>query len=360
MPEPIETDLLLPHAGPAHGGNLRRASVEFGIDLDQWLDLSTGINPDGYPIPPIPEECFYRLPGQHEAQLLSFAREFYGAPNLLMGAGSQPFIERLPTLREPCRVAIPDVGYQEHAWHWQRCGHEVVWYSGFSPAELDERIQAGDVECAVVINPNNPTASVVSLELLLEWRERLAQRQGLLIVDEAFAEMLPGSGEEGSSMAPYSSLPGVCVLRSVGKFFGLAGIRVGFTLASNELLMKLSSGSGLWSVSAVSQYLASQALSDQAWQAQARQRLLANSEWMDSTLRVRFRGQPIFTTPLFASVLLNREEARAVYYALASEGVLTRLWCLPGRGEALIRFGMISAHNSSARARLVEVLKGEC
>lgn len=339
-----------------HGGDLQRASLRYGIDREDWLDLSTGINPEGYPIPEIPEQYFYRLPSLPNEHLLSAAQAYYGAENVLLGAGSQPFIELLPALRAPCRVAIPDVGYQEHAWHWQRCGHHVVWYSGINPGQLDESIRRGEVDCAIVINPNNPTTSLVSLELLHRWRECLAQRGGWLVLDEAFADVVidpvPGEG----SYAKYSSLPGVVVLRSLGKFFGLAGIRIGFALAGTDILNALSAGTGLWSVSAVSQYVAARALADCDWQNKAKQNIKINSDWMYSVLHSHLEAEAIFKSPLFISVLMSHEKSERIHNELAGKGILSRLWPIPASKEALLRFGLISGKTPGDRNRLTKAM----
>ena len=354
--ETTAVDFSLSQDGPEHGGDLQRASLRYGIDRDRWLDLSTGINPDGYPIPEIPEQHFYRLPTQADEHLLAAAKAYYGAESLLLGAGSQPFIELLPALRDSCRVAIPDVGYQEHAWHWQRCGHQVVWYSGVDPQQLDEKIRRGEVDAAVVINPNNPTTSTVPLELLHDWQQRLAHRQGCLVIDEAFADVAIDSSPDEGSFARFSSLPGVVVLRSLGKFFGLAGIRIGFALAGSPMLNALSSRACLWSVSAVSQYVAAMALADHHWQHEAKQRLLLNSNWMYRTLHSRFEEEPIFKSPLFISVSMSSAKAEFIHHRLAGKGVLARLWRIPEREDALLRFGLISEKNPNDRDCLTRAL----
>jgi cobalamin biosynthetic protein CobC len=126
-------------------------------------------------------------------------------------------------------------------------------------------IEAAEVDCAVVVNPNNPTAATIDIATLDHWRQRLLQFDGLLIVDEAFADCA-----ESNSSLQLDDHKGLIILRSLGNFFGLAGLRVGFALGNSERLQQLKSVRGLWSVSGVSQYVATRALADQAWQQQAR------------------------------------------------------------------------------------------
>lgn len=335
---------------PKHGGDIVAASHEYGIALDRWLDLSTGINPDSYPVPEIPQRYFHHLPACHDQTLLKAARAYYQVENLLAAAGSQAFIEALPTLREPCRVAIPDIGYQEHRWHWQRCGHQVELYSGFDLESLDKKIRQDEVDCAVVINPNNPTTEQATVEQLEQWRSLLNARNGWLIIDEAFIDT-----QLDQSFSPYSARPGVIVLRSIGKFFGLAGIRMGFALADQAFLATLSSRLMLWSVSGVSQFVAAQALLDTVWQQQARQHLVANSEWLVSALRMFFPAQTILKNDFFVSVILDKILADTIANHFAQGGVLIRQWPLPCDEKTLLRFGLLSG--SEPKQRCLKLLR---
>ncbi|ARN74784.1 threonine-phosphate decarboxylase [Oceanicoccus sagamiensis] len=341
---------------PAHGGDIQSASQRFGIVPEQWLDCSTGINPDAYPIPDIPEKYFYQLPTHPLEILISAAKKYYQVGHLLLAAGSQPLIEAIPAMRQPCRVAIPDVGYQEHIYHWQRCGHQVIQYSGFDTQTLNRLIIEGDVDCAVVINPNNPTGKVQSIASLKKWQKKLSVKGGWLIIDEAFIDTFNDAfqnEEANKSFAPYSELPGVVVLRSVGKFFGLAGIRIGFALAEKTFLEQLSARMVLWSVSGVSQYVAACALADRSWQQLARLRLLNHSQWMLSLLDSVFPQQKIYSTALFVSVKVDKTMAAAIAEALAKGGILIRQWPLPDGENTLLRFGLLSAKDDRDRLAIL-------
>jgi len=336
-----------------HGGDIDSASREFGIPVEDWLDLSTGINPDGYPLPSVPESCYRQLPNEYTEGLLEAAQNYYGAKHVVAAAGSQRLIQCIPAMREPCRVALPDVGYQEHAYHWQQQGHEVIFYSGFSIEQLDQWITDGKVDCVVVINPNNPTALSVPVEYLGRWQKALALRAGWLIVDEAFADV-----EQKNSFAPFSHLPGVCVLRSIGKFFGLAGLRLGFALCDELFAERLQLVLGAWAVNGPAQYIARKALLDLAWQNHTRQLLLHNSQWMVQQWQQAFSdgllGQ--FTNPLFVSCCFSFPMAQKIFYNMARQGVLLRFWPLPDKARALLRSGLIAGDNEISRERFVQAL----
>ena len=341
---------------PRHGGGVLAASAQFGIPPEEWLDLSTGINPDAYPVPAIPEDYFRRLPETDTPEFNDAVRRYYGGRYFVAAGGSQRFIEVLPRLRPTCRVAVPDVGYREHAYHWRRCGHHIVSYNGFDPLQLEPLIEAGRIDVAVLINPCNPTGARVPRERLEQWRDRLDRRGGWLIIDEAFIDPSPGD-----SAAAISHRPGVVVLRSLGKFFGLAGIRVGFAMAGEAITQCLAAAVGPWAVTGPSMVVATQALADTEWQQCNRERLHEGSAWLADTLQQAL-GPAIVeraVTPLFVSLVVAEDFAQRVFTHLAESGILVRLWPLADSrpGLALLRFGLVGAGDGDGRRRVRDVLR---
>ena len=304
-----------------HGGKLRQAATRYGLPVEDWLDLSTGINPNGWPVPEIPSACWARLPEDDDG-LEQAARSYYGAEHLLPVAGSQAAIQTLPRLRPQSRVAVLDPGYAEHAYAWRNAGHEVT---GVAAERLDEVVQDSDV--LLLIHPNNPTGARFSVEQLLDWHTRLTARGGWLVVDEAFMDITPER-----SLCAYSARPGLIVLRSLGKFFGLAGARVGFVCAHPALLAQLHSLLGPWSVSAPARWVATSALADRAWQDAARQRLGAEGARLH-TLLARHGLNPDGSCALFQWVRMP--DAQDLHEALACQGILTRLFI----ESSSLRFG---------------------
>lgn len=256
-----------------HGGKLRDAIALFGGERGDWIDLSTGLNPHGYPAPPLEADAWHRLP-EIDPGLLRAASLYYNAPQLLAVAGTQAAIQALPQLRLPCRVVVAAPSYAEHAHNWKRHGHAV--------RELPyEELEAALPDCDIMVlcNPNNPTGATVPPRQLRDWAAELSGRGGWLVVDEAFGDVTP----EGS-VAQWSDLPGLIVLRSVGKFFGLAGARVGFVAAHGETLSLLGSALGPWAVSGPAQAITKAALQDIDWQASTRARLAADGSRLRNTL----------------------------------------------------------------------------
>lgn len=307
--------------GNAHGGQLRQAVRIFGRPLEQWLDLSTGINPQGWQPPTLPADCWNRLPETNDG-LEQAAAEYYGCESLLMSAGSQAVIQLLPNLLQPSRVGLFTPSYYEHSKAWQQAGHQLIEHTAEETPDLSQ------LDVLVVVNPNNPTGRLISREQLLEWHRQLATKGGWLIVDEAFMDTTPGE-----SLLPVCPQNGLIVLRSLGKFFGLAGIRCGSLFAEQEILDSLEQTLGPWALSHPTRWIATQALKDLQWQAQNQQRLLADSERLTELLAKRFAREPQGTS-LFQT--LQHPAAEAIYQQLAETGILIRLF----REQQLVRFGL--------------------
>ncbi|MGX4644426.1 threonine-phosphate decarboxylase CobD [Massilia sp. SYSU DXS3249] len=303
-----------------HGGNLREAARRFG--RDDWIDLSTGINPLGYPVPAVPAAAWHRLP-EPDPALAEAACTWYRAPNLLPVAGTQAAIQALPRLRPPARVTVATPSYAEHAHHWGRHGHALreVPYG-----QLDAAVETSDV--VVLCNPNNPTGATVPPARLLAWAARLQRRGGWLVVDEAFGDTVPAL-----SVAPQSAQRGLIVLRSVGKFFGLAGLRLGFVGAHPALLAELADLLGPWAVSGPAQSIALAALRDHAWQGATSRRLQAEGERLRTLLRKQ--GIEASGTPLFHWWPEARPED--FHEHMAARGIWCRLFPQAARG---IRLGL--------------------
>lgn len=321
-----------------HGGQLNAAAAHYNIALAQWLDLSTGINPQGWAVPILPADVWNRLP-QADDELNDSAQNYYGAPHVLPVAGSQAAILALPLLRAHSRVGVLTPGYAEHAHAWQRAGHTVnaLTFNAI-PAAIDA------VDVLVLAHPNNPTGQRVAREQLLAWHAQLSARGGWLVVDEAFMDTTPED-----SLAAATSRDGLIVLRSLGKFFGLAGARVGFVLASPSLLQQLNEHLGPWTLSGPARRIATLALRDQPWQIATRARL-AQASRRFATLLTQHGLAPSGGTALFQWV----ESARAahLHQQLAQQGILTRWFEAPPS----LRFGLPG--NEADWRRLATALQG--
>ena len=304
-----------------HGGRLRAAAERYRIPLAEWVDLSTGINPRAYPVPALPPEVWQRLPEANDG-LEAAAAAYYGSASLLPVAGSQAAIQALPACFPPGRAVTLAPTYAEHPHAWREHALRAL-----PAAAIADAVDSADT--LLLVQPNNPDAQRFPREQLLAWRARLAARGGRLIVDEAFLD-----AEPGDSLVPLAGEPGLVVLRSVGKFFGLAGARVGFVFAEADLLARLADRLGPWAVSGPARAVTAAALADRSWQEAARRRLNADSARLAALLdRHGLAGGG--GTALFQ--WRPTPDAVAIHARLAEQAILTRLFETP----AGLRFGLL-------------------
>jgi cobalamin biosynthesis protein CobC len=306
-----------------HGGGLLQAVRRYGIPRDRWLDLSTGINPVVWQGTTVSPGSWNRLP-EEEDGLLEAAQAYYGAANLLPVGGSQAAIQMLPRLRPRSRVGVPVLGYNEHAHRWRQAGHDVV---PLPSTEFGSALEGLDV--LVVSNPNNPTGDRFAPSQLLEWHAQLSSRGGWLLIDEAFNDTTPEN-----SVAGFTEREGLIVLRSLGKFFGLAGARVGFVLSSPVLTRSLQEWLGPWAIAGPSRFVAKAALEDGEWQQSTRQRLRSDGRRLAESLSTHGL-KPTGGCDLFQWAVTPH--ALAIHEALAERGILTRYF---GEPAPSLRFGL--------------------
>jgi cobalamin biosynthetic protein CobC len=304
----------------------------YGIPRDQWLDLSTGINPVPYPLPDLAREYWYRLPDSAlDAWLREAAAAHYGSADpatVVPAPGSQAIIQWLPRLLPLSRVAIVVPTYREHGACWTAAGHRIVEIASVNEVPDDAGV-------LVVANPNNPDGRLID-------PERLLHHAGarLLVVDEAFADVAPDI-----SLAGHVGRPDLVVLRSFGKFFGLAGMRLGFALLGEPLASKLRRALGPWSVSGPAAAVGAVALADETWVRAARVRLTAASSRLDGLL-MRTGLRVIGGTSLFR--LVEHPRARELFELLARAAILVRPF---GAHPQWLRFGIPGDDDGFERLR---------
>ena len=296
-----------------HGGSLERARTLFPQAPEPFVDLSTGINPHSYPFFDLPATALTRLPEQGRMrELAAVAAGTYGAPSadhVACAPGTQILLPRVYALVKPGQALVLGPTYAEHARAAAIAGHAVGEVAGF------DALYAADL--AIVVNPNNPDGRVVSRERLLDLAAYLRARNGLLMVDEAFMDVGPQRDGVAGDVGP----GGLVVLRSFGKFFGLAGVRLGFALADTETVARLAGGFGPWAVSGPALEYGIRALADTGWRQAMRARLVQEAARLDRLLAshgVKVRGG----TPLYR--YLDFPQAGALFRALGRQGIIIR------------------------------------
>ncbi len=306
---------------------------------EPFLDLSTGINPHAYPLPELPLDAFTRLPEPEAiARLEALAAERFGAASaghVVAAPGTQILLPLVAALVAPGPARILGPTYAEHLRAAGLAGHES--------REVTQPAALRDARLAVVVNPNNPDGRVLPRATLLELAAGMAADCGLLVVDEAFAE---AAAEEDISLAGETDRTGLVVLRSFGKFHGLAGIRLGFAVAEPSAAARVRARLGPWAVSGPAVAIGLAALADRGWAARMRAWLEADARRLDGLLRsdgLRPRGG----TALFRLV----EGPNDLFDKLGRRGILVRRF--PER-PGLFRFGL--PRDECAWARLATAL----
>lgn len=243
-----------------HGGGLDAAVERYGGRRADWLDLSTGINPEPYPLPPLEPGDWTALPDRAAiAALTAAARRFWRVPEgaeVLAAPGASALIARIPALAAPGRVRIDRPTYNEHAAAFAAHGWQVTG--------------DGPVAARVLVHPNNPDGRL--------WRAAEADA-ALTVIDESFCDVMPER-----SLVALATREGVIVLKSFGKFWGLAGLRLGFAIARPETVARLAEMIGPWAVSGPALRVGARALGDTGWADETRARLARDRARLDRAM----------------------------------------------------------------------------
>jgi cobalamin biosynthetic protein CobC len=355
-----------------HGGDIVSASEQYGIAQEQWIDLSTGLNPDSYPIDDVPASTYCHLP-YLQPDFLTASSQYYGSDQGMGLIGSQMIIQALPKCVEKYPVLLPSAGYTEHRAHWQKHQFEVVLYDGFDKTQASAQIQAALEENAqqhlVIINPNNPTGMMLDVESIMQWAKMLGEGC-YIVVDEAFIDTQPNQ-----SLLKQIWPQNVLVLRSFGKFFGLAGIRIGFAFCTGELRSKIEQVLGLWMINGPAQYIATKAMMDSDWQDNAREQIESaalKTQQLFAPLVQFINEQDSAATEywqthqaLFSSYKMAIEQALNIQEFFAQQGILVRVIELPDEVEnkrdknpaALLRVGIVGLHDSVNQQRIKDCVE---
>jgi cobalamin biosynthesis protein CobC len=365
-----------------HGGRLGAARIAYSQAPQPWIDLSTGINPRSYPAPRARGVTLNRLPDTGElARLEAVAAAAFGVadPALVVATGgTEPALRLLPFVvgdgtgggsagvvgvdgefggdaamaeifgggvSVACAGGTPNVGgwalgmrglagaivagptYGSHVDGWAKAG---VAARIVADAELIGAI--GDRTAVIVVNPNNPDGRLMSRDRLRQLHDAAAARGGVLVVDEAFAEVTPRASV--ADLAGTREAQRLVVLRSFGKFYGLAGLRLGFVVGSPTVAARVRGLIGDWPVSVDAMAAGLAAYADTAWADRMRKQLAAAARRLDGLL-TRYGFEVVGGTSLYR--LVRAADAPDRFERLAAAGILTR----PFQHDAtLLRFGL--------------------
>lgn len=293
-----------------HGGGLDAAVTLYGASRSEWMDLSTGINPEPYPVAGLLPDDWTALPdSQSQAELTNAARAFWQVPEgaaILPAPGASALIAALPALAPAARVEITPPTYNEHAAGFQAHGWQVT--------------PTRPAEARVLVHPNNPDGRY--------WRETETVAR-FCVIDESFCDISPDR-----SLIHLAARPGTLVLKSFGKFWGLAGLRLGFAIGDPALIDRLSSWQGPWAVSGPALRIGARALQDLDWAAATRTRLTQDAARMDQMVLAK-GASLVGGTPLFR--FYEVDDAKAWQDRLARAHIWSRIFPY---SKTFLRLGM--------------------
>lgn len=320
-----------------HGGDVTAAQCQFPGTPQPFIDLSTGINPYPYRLPRFSADLFERLPASAATtELATIAARAYGAPaaaHVVPAPGTQILLPLVAGLVRPGSAAVVSPAYAELARAAALVGHKV--------AAVRDLRAARNARLVLVGNPNNPDGRLFAPAALLGLADDLRGRGGMLIVDEAFMDV----GPPGASLAGKRSRGNIVVLRSFGKFFGLAGLRLGFALTAPPLAARIAATLGPWAVSGPALAAGMAALADAPWIDKTRRRLTASAERLDAVLAAS--GFTLLGgTSLFR--LVRVRGANKLFRHLGRAGILVRIF--PEHPD-WVRFGLPGNEASWRRLR---------
>lgn len=363
-----------------HGGRLCVARALYPHAPEPWIDLSTGINPEPYPDVRASAEARGRLPTPEETRALEGAAgRAFGvddADRVAAAAGSEAVLRLMPyVLRLMPHVAPLDAAvvvgptYSSHAAAWRGAGIRVAEMSDAGVAtvgapldalaSIDTRVglmhdaahlTAGATRshmAVTLVNPNNPDGASVARARLLTLHDEVSSRDGYLVVDEAFADVAPTCSV--AALAGSARYPRLIVLRSFGKFYGLAGVRLGFVIAGPPVIARVRELLGDWPVSADAIAVGLAAYADDEWAERTRERLLHSAQRLDDLL-ISSGLAIVGGTSLFR--LARSDDARDRFDRLLRAGILVRPF---DHDTTLLRFGL--PHEPSAWRRLADALR---
>ena len=284
---------------------------------EPWIDLSTGINPHSYPHSPVPASAFARLPEPDVAgELKQLAAAHFGAPSarhVTLSPGTQmlmPLLAQIALSRGAKNGSVLSPAYAEHA--------RTARMAGLTVTEVENLGDLSASGYAVVVNPNNPDGRVTDRQALLSLAHSMRRKNGLLVVDEAFVEA--GGTESLADAADHDAL---VVLRSFGKFYGMAGVRLGFAIAHPDTAAALEARLGPWAVSGPALHIATEALADDEWRSSMRLQLTKEARRMNDLLKKAgleiAGGTSLFT-------LVRDKRATALFGHLGQRGILVRIF----------------------------------
>lgn len=351
--------------GVDHGGRIFAIARQLGVAPEALTDFSASINPLGPPpgVRAAVAKAFHRLvhyPDSDCTELAAALARHHGcAPdNVCVGNGSTELLHLIPRLVAGGRALLiaPTFAEYRHALNRGGWHSDSLVLSGGTGFPLD-LVRVGDALAAgydllFLCNPGNPTGRLYPPEEVAALLALCRERGTVLVVDEAFMDFC----EAGSAKAAVIASGAGVVVRSMTKFFGFPGLRLGYALAERSLVARLAALRPPWSVGTLAQEAGLAALADAGYAARTLSYVAKERAFLAAELAA-LQGMRVF--PGAANYLLvelpEGNTAAAVQERLLPEGILIReCGGFTGLGE---RFSRVAVRKRQENRHLVAALR---
>ena len=278
---------------PQHGGNLYQISKKHNIALGEIVDFSANINPVSHPyrLKQVLKEDFNKIrmyPDPDCRELIDAISDRYNIKKtcLVPANGATELIYLICYLLRPKKAAviIPTFSEYEKALSNIDCNIKFVKLEekeGFGLNLQDIRSIIKSVEVLFICNPNNPTGQKISRNTLYNILHLAKRHNVFVVIDEAFIDLI----EDESLAARAQRQQNLFVIRSLTKFLGIPGLRLGFGVASARLSAKIKNFQPTWSVNTFAQIAGSYLLADSAYIEKSKRILIKERNFLSSELK---------------------------------------------------------------------------
>ena len=312
-----------------HGGDIDLAIKKYGGEREDWIDLSTGINGASYPWQESINVELRNLPSNKILmQLEKAAARAYKIAECTETAavsGAQQIINLLPLCLKSCNsVAILGPTYNEYEKAFKRSGTKTKTVSETSELSLSD--------IAIIVNPNNPTGKVIADETLAG----LSKKVRILIIDESFKMF---------SSRRTLNFSNIIQINSLGKFFGLAGVRLGFVSGPSDFIKEVKEMLGPWPVSSLAAEIGIVALNDKVWISEMEKILVTESNALHEACNSR-NWELVGRTFLFHTYATS--SCLEVEKQFAAHGIWVRTF---DYSETWVRLGIPTSENAWTRVK---------
>jgi threonine-phosphate decarboxylase len=354
----------------SHGGDIWGFSRKHNIPLEEVLEFSGPINFMGPPpkaVEAVKQNArlikFYPDPNpvEFKEKIAQYVGHGVEAENILLGNGSIELIYMITeSLPQTFKAVIPVPSFSEYEKAALRVGGEVTFVQLPADFSMDnEKIKAAvtdDTKIMCVCNPHSPSGTLYSKKTIMDLVNFCQKRDIIFSIDENYIEFAE-EGDKNTVAGEVKNYENLFVIRSVTKFYGLAGLRFGYAIAATNLIDKLETVRQPWSINGLVNMTTLAAFGDTEFIARTKETITKNRAQLAKDLAA-IEGLKVFpsTTNFLLVKILNRKlTSTMLKELLAQERILVRDCCtFMGMDDSYFR---VTIRSEKDNKTLVETIK---